>query len=551
MITARPLTWLARRSTAVTLASASTARATTTASFGHHSYSYYYYSTTTTHPSDDNGVIQRDGPNLPVDVEYYTSGWNVDDIQDFVNPGKYTVHTYNKISPQGLERFPSQFYTVAPAAGDGGDDDGGKQQQQAHALLLRSHKLQPDEIDVPVRAIARCGAGTNNIPVAKCTELGIPVFNTPGANANAVKELILCGLLLGSRRIVDGINHMTSLGRQGLARERVEKDKALFGGREVRGKVLAVIGLGHIGASTARDATHLGMTVQGYDPGLSVQSALRLPREITLADSIASAVTNADYVSINIPYIKGTVEEGGTHGIIGRDVLAHMKQDAVLLNFARGELVDSEALKDVLDQGAKYVSDFPDDVVWNHENAVLLPHLGASTAEAEDEAAAMAAETIRDYLEHGTIRNSVNFPTTELPERHERIIRITVVNKNIPGMLSKITECLGRAGLNIAQQLNQSRGDVAYNVIDLDPSAHDDDSKHVRLTDLQKEMTMLEGVLAPASCLAHRALDIRETLTDLQKEMTMLEGVLSTRILFGSPGIGYSRNIDGPAKGND
>jgi len=512
MITARPLTWLARRSTAVTLASASTARATTTASFGHHSYSYYSYSTTTTHPSDDNGVIQRDGPNLPVDVEYYTSGWNVDDIQDFVNPGKYTVHTYNKISPQGLERFPSKFYTVAPAGDD--DDGGGKQQQQAHALLLRSHKLQPDEIDVPVRAIARCGAGTNNIPVAKCTELGIPVFNTPGANANAVKELILCGLLLGSRRIVDGINHMTSLGRQGLARERVEKDKALFGGREVRGKVLAVIGLGHIGASTARDATHLGMTVQGYDPGLSVQSALRLPREITLADSIASAVTNADYVSINIPYIKGTVEEGGTHGIIGRDVLAHMKQDAVLLNFARGELVDSEALKDVLDHGAKYVSDFPDDVVWNHENAVLLPHLGASTAEAEDEAAAMAAETIRDYLEHGTIRNSVNFPTTELPERHERIIRITVVNKNIPGMLSKITECLGRAGLNIAQQLNQSRGDVAYNVIDLDPSAHDDDSKHVRLTDLQKEMTMLEGVL-------------------------------STRILFGSPGIGYSRNIDG------
>ena len=454
---------------------------------------------------DEEPVIVRDGPNLPVDVEHYTSGWNVDDIQDFVVPGKYTVHTYNKISPLGLAKFPAQYYNV---------EDATSANTQAQAILLRSHKLQEAEIDVPVRAIARCGAGTNNIPVARCTEMGIPVFNTPGANANAVKELILCGLFLGSRKVVDGINHMKSLGEQGLQRERVEKDKSMFGGREVKGKTLAVIGLGHIGASTARDAVHLGMKIQGYDPGLSVQSALQLPRDISLSDSIASAVAGADYISINIPYIKGTVEEGGTHHIIGKDVISHFKQDAVLLNFARGELVDSLAMKDFLDQGeGRYISDFPDDEVWDHPNSVLLPHLGASTEEAEDAAAGMAAETIREYLEHGTIRNSVNFPSTNLPERHERIIRITVVNKNIPGMLSKITDCLAKSGLNIAQQINQSRGDIAYNVIDLDPT-------------MSQEGQSVE-------------------LKELQKEMTLLDGVLSTRVLFGSPGLAYARNIDG------
>ena len=202
----------------------------------------------------------------------------------------------------------------------------------AHALLLRSHKLKEEEVGVAVRAIARCGAGTNNIPVARMTELGIPVFNTPGANANAVKELIICGLLLGSRRVVDGINHMKDLGKQGLARERVEKDKAMFGGREVKGKTLAIIGLGHIGAGTARDAASLGMEIVGYDPGLSIESALKLPREITLADSISSAVAGADYISINIPYIKG---ENGTHGIIGKEVISHFKPDAVLVELCK------------------------------------------------------------------------------------------------------------------------------------------------------------------------------------------------------------------------
>ena len=230
--------------------------------------------------------------------------------------------------------------------------------------------------------------------------------------------------------------------------------------------------------------------------GLSVQSALKLPREIALFDSIASAVNDADYVSINIPYIKGTPEEGGTHGIIGKEVLAHFKQDAVLLNFARGELVNSEAMREFLDNGTGvYVSDFPDDLLWNHEQTIILPHLGASTAEAEDEAAKMAAETLIDYIEHGTIRNSVNFPSTNLPERSADIIRLTVVNKNIPGMLSQITNCVSKCGINIAQQINQSRGDIAYNVIDLDPSSHPE-GVAINLKDLQREMTMLDGVLS-------------------------------------------------------
>jgi len=302
----------------------------------------------------------------------------------------------------------------------------------------------------------RCGAGTNNVPVARMTELGIPVFNTPGANANAVKELVLCGMLLGSRRIIDGINHMKELGKQGLAKERVEKDKAMFGGQELRGKTLAVIGLGtleaitnawfctglhlnvsfltvrlqqgHIGSMAARDAFALGMKLKGrhvleetdiinptkptlrlrthfgslfidafllitkgYDPGLSVQSALKLPRSLELSDSIVAAVSDADYVSLNIPYIKG---EEGTHGIIGAAVISHFKPNAVLLNFACGELIDSEAVKQFLDAGdGRYVTDFPEDLLWNHKNAIVLPHLGASTGEAED--AAVSADTPR------------------------------------------------------------------------------------------------------------------------------------------------------------
>ena len=276
----------------------------------------------------------------------------------------------------------------------------------------------------------------------------------------------------------------------------------------MKGKTLAVVGLGHIGASTARDAAALGMDVVGYDPSLSIESALKLPTGITLLDSISSAVANADYISINIPYIKG---ENGTHGIIGKDVIARMKPTAVLLNFARGELVDSEAMKEFLDSGdGRYVSDFPDDLLWDHKNAIIMPHLGASTEEAEDAAAAMAADTIKDYLDNGTIKNSVNFPATALPSRPEGSIRMTVINKNQPGVLASITEVFAKAKLNISQQINQSRGDVAYNVLDFDPT-----------------------------------FDSEFMLKDLQKQLTMTDGVLSSRVVFGTPGAGYARNIDG------
>jgi len=282
-----------------------------------------------------------------------------------------------------------------------------------------------------------------------------------------------------------------------------------FGGQEVKGKTLAVIGLGHIGAATARDASALGMTIVGYDPGLSITSALKLPNGIQLQDSISAAVSNADYISINIPYIKG---ENGTHGIIGKDVVKVFKPNAILLNFARGELVDSEAMKVFLDSGdGRYVSDFPDDLLWDHKNAVILPHLGASTDEAEDAAAAMAADTIADYLETGTIKNSVNFPAVSLPSRPEGSIRISVINKNQPGVLASITDVFAKVKLNIVQQINQSRGDIAYNVLDIDPTW---DHENI-------------------------------SLKDLQKELTMTDGVLSSRVVYGTPGKGYARNIDG------
>lgn len=435
-----------------------------------------------------------------VDYAHFTSGWDIADLDEY-KPGTYKIQTFNKISEVGLKAFPEEKYKI---------NGGAFKKKNAHAILLRSHKLQEDEVDVTVRAIARCGAGTNNVPVARMTELGVPVFNTPGANANAVKELVLCGMFLGSRRVVDGVNHMKELGKKGLARERVEKDKSMFGGRELQGKKIAIIGLGHIGASTARDASLLGMDTVGYDPSLSIESALKLPRSIVLSDSIISAVSNADYISINIPYIKG---EGGTHGIIGEEVISHFKKDAVLLNFARGELVDSVAMKKYLDEGdGRYVSDFPDDEVWDHKNAIILPHLGASTEEAEDAAATMAADTVMEYLNTGTIKNSVNFPDASLPDRPANTIRFTVVNSNKPGMLASITGAMANFDLNILQQINHSKGEIAYNVIDVAP--HTADGNAI-------------------------------SLKSLQEEITKLDGVLSSRVLFGIPGAGYARNVEG------
>jgi len=448
----------------------------------------------------NNLVSKRSSSNL-VEVDHFASGWKLSD-EGYEGPiGKFQIKTFNKISTKGLNNFTQKDYEILSSENES---------NKAHVIMMRSHKLQESEVDITVRAIARCGAGTNNIPVSRMTELGIPVFNTPGANSNAVKELILCSLLLGSRRICEGVNHMKELGKQGLAKERVEKDKSKFGGQEINGKTLAVIGLGHIGASSARDAASLGMKIVGYDPKISIESALKLPRSIKLTDSISDAVSTADYISLNIPYIKG---DNGTHGIIGPEVISKFKNNAVLLNFARGELVDSDAMKEFLDSSSgKYITDFPDDILWDHKNVTVLPHLGASTGEAEDSAAKMASDTLINYLETGTIRNSVNFPSTSLPDINDAI-RISVVNNNVPGVLAKIVDSFGKSGLNIIQQVNHSRGNIAYNVIDIDPVNNFGDDKPV-------------------------------ILRELQKEITMHEGVLSTRVLYGVRGTGYARNIN-------
>ena len=403
-------------------------------------------------------------------------------------PGQFVIQTYNKISPLGLDKFPKAGYTIVTEP----------QTKNTHAILLRSYNLKESEVPLTVRCIARCGAGTNNIPVGRMTEMGIPVFNTPGANANAVKELVLCGLLLASRDIVGGINHMKKLGSQGLAKERVEKDKAMFGGQEVKGKTLGVIGLGHIGAATARDAAALGMSVIGYDPGMNVQSALKLPSTINLVESMKAVFANSDYISLNIPYINKPVAEGGTHSIISRDLFMSMKKNASLLNFARGELVDSEALKAFFDSGAtgKYVTDFPDDLLWDHPNALVIPHLGASTEEAEDQAAAMAAATVQQFLETGVVRNSVNFPDTKLDVRADTVVRICLVNENKSGVLAEVLKVLAEGNLNILQQVNRSKGAIAYNVIDVEFDDLSSKGKFKSWAELQESLTMLPNVIS-------------------------------------------------------
>jgi len=426
-------------------------------------------------------------------------------------PGLFKIATFNKISPVGMAAFPESNYTITK--GEDADSD----YQTAHAIMIRSHKLKVEEVPLTTRAIARCGAGTNNIPTEEMTENGIPVFNTPGANANAVKELVLCGLLLGSRRIVDGVNHMKKLGSEGIARERVEKDKAMFGGQEIKGKTLGVVGLGHIGASTARSAAHLGMKVVGYDPNMSIGSALKLPSDISLEGSMANVFAKSDYISLNIPYIKGSPKEGGTHGIIGAECFMSMKENAVLLNFARGELVDSDALASWFSghgSNGRYISDFPDDVLWDHPNTILLPHLGASTEEAEDAAATMASKTLQLFLETGQIQNSVNFPEAKLDTRVDTSIRIAIVNRNQSGVLSSVLDILAKANMNILQQLNTSKGNVAYNVIDVEFNEH------------------ITG-------------DAIKSWASLQKELTMVDNVISTRFMNDVYGTGYAKNIDG------
>ena len=365
----------------------------------------------------------------------------------------HRIKTYNALSSKGLKRFDPEWFEV----GEGVDDP--------NAILLRSHKLQEAEIPDSVVAIARAGAGVNNIPVALCSERGIPVFNTPGANANAVKELVAAAMLLASRDIVGGIAFArvqdSSLAPADFS-ALMEREKKRFAGSELAGKTLGVIGLGAIGSLVARLGLDFGMDVVGFDPALSVEAAWRLPSEVRRMKDVQTLLGRSDFISLHLPVLDST------RGLINADMLKHFRPGSCLVNFAREEIVVTEDLVEALTSGtlSRYVADFPSPLLLGRDDTILMPHIGASTAEAEENCAVMAADQLKGFLEHGNIRNSVNFPTIELERTTD--FRITLSNQNEPGMLSHILTLIGEDGLNVAELLNKSVGNIAYNIIDLD-----------------------------------------------------------------------------------
>lgn len=370
----------------------------------------------------------------------------------------FKIQTLNKISPKGLDLFSHDNYEVASEIGS------------PDAIVLRSFKMHDMELPETLCAIARAGAGTNNIPIDRCSEKGIVVFNTPGANANAVKEIVLTSLLLASRDIVNGIIWTQSIKDEGDdVPALVEKAKSQFGGQEIKGKKLGIVGLGAIGAMVANDALALGMEVVGYDPYLSVEAAWELSSDVKKATGLETLLSEVDYLSIHIPLLEST------RGMFNSEKFAMMKDGISILNFARGGLVDNEDLKAALASGkvSTYVTDFPSADLLGVEGVIPIPHLGASTEESEDNCAIMASQQIKDYLETGNIRNSVNFPTCELSVKvgHKRLI---IANKNIPNMISEITSLLADNSINIGDMLNKSKGDLAYNIIDIDGEVSQD-----------------------------------------------------------------------------
>ncbi len=364
----------------------------------------------------------------------------------------FRIRTLNAISQVGLSRLPGDRYTV------------GHDVTSPDALLVRSASLHNQPIDASVLAVARAGAGTNNIPIPEYSKRGIPVFNTPGANANAVKELVVAGLFLAARNIVDAAAFAHRLeGDHATIDKLVEAGKKNYVGFELPGRTLGVIGLGAIGVEVANVALSLGMNVLGYDPGITVQHAWALSSQVQHVTDLNDLLGRSDIVTLHVPLV------AGTKGLIGADALAAMKSSAVLLNFARGPIVDEPALLAALDAGQirGYVCDFPTPNLNKRPRVVTLPHLGASTNEAEENCARMAADELRWYLEDGTIQNSVNFPDARLP-RAEGTHRLAISNSNVPNMVGQISTMLADAGLNIADLLNKSRGEVAYTLVDVE-----------------------------------------------------------------------------------
>ena len=363
------------------------------------------------------------------------------------------ILTYNKIAPEGIEKFPSSLYEV------------GQGLLEPSAILLRSHKLGQKEIPKSVIAIARAGAGINNIPVSWCTKNGIPVFNTPGANANAVKELVAAGLLLGARGIVEGAIFSTTLSKiedRAVLNKKLEEKKLQFKGEELVGKTLGVVGLGAIGSLVAEMGLTFGMNVIGYDPAISVEAAWRLSSKVKRSNKISNLFAKSDYVTLHLPAMDAT------HQIINQDLLSHCRKGVCLLNFSRSEIVDPMAIQSALESEvmAKYISDFPEPELLKRRGAIFLPHIGASTKEAEANCAIMAANQLRDLLETGSITNSVNFPNVNL--EYVPGCRIAITNENVPKILGSVLSVFANENINVIDMLNKSRDSLAYNLIDLD-----------------------------------------------------------------------------------
>lgn len=359
----------------------------------------------------------------------------------------FNILTLNKIAKCGLDQLNDNYKITDDANVD------------ADGIILRSFKMHDMELPESLKAVARAGAGTNNIPIDKCSEKGIVVFNTPGANANAVKELVIAGMLLASRDVIGGVAWANTLTGDDVDKQ-VEKGKSNFAGCEIKGKTLGIIGLGAIGILVANAAYALGMEVIGYDPYLSVDSALKLSRHVKKANSPEEVYAAADYITIHVPLMDST------RNTINAETIAQMKDGVIILNFARGGLVNNADIKKALADGkvAKYVVDFADSETVNQPGIINIPHLGASTAESEDNCAVMAAQELADYLENGNILNSVNFPNCSLPE--DNIGRIAIAHKNIPNVIAKFTEAL--SSVNISDMINKSKGELAYTIINTD-----------------------------------------------------------------------------------
>ena len=376
----------------------------------------------------------------------------------------FQIKTFNAIAPEGLQRLEKEKYVI-------------NESDQPQGILLRSQKLHDYAFPESVLGIARAGAGTNNIPVKACTEKGIVVFNTPGANANAVKELVIASLLLSVRPILRGAQWVQTLNGDNVE-EQAEAQKSQFAGTELEGKKLGIIGLGSIGAMVANDAYRLGMEVVGYDPYVSVDTAWTISRRVKRANDIAEVFSTCDFITVHVPLMENT------HHLVGEAELAKMKPTTKLFNFSRKEIVDTDAVLRALkaDRLAGYTTDFADEQLLHNEKVLVLPHLGASTEEAEVNCAKMAARTLKKFLEFGTIKRSVNFPTVEMAFHSP--YRLTIINRNVPNMLGQISSIIAESGINIDNMLNRGREDFAYTLADV---ASEDEALLNQLADKLRE----------------------------------------------------------------